>query len=81
MQTQTPNKINVRGDKKSPSHKNGNILTDKEGYTLTPQQAQWKIRSLKTAKQRDPELFELNGGDLDLLQLQQHIQLSKNGGF
>ena len=53
------------------------ILQTKEGYTITVRQAQWKIRSLRNAKARDPELFELNGGSLDLLLLYQFVQEEK----
>lgn len=53
------------------------VLLTKEGFTITARQAQSKIQSLRKAKARDPELFELNGGSLDLLQLYQHIQQTK----
>ena len=53
------------------------ILLDKEGFTITARQAQSKIQTLRKAKARDPELFELNGGSLDLLQLYQYIEQAK----
>ncbi|MBT0160785.1 hypothetical protein G4O51_12465 [Candidatus Bathyarchaeota archaeon A05DMB-2] len=53
------------------------ILSDREGFTLTVRQAQSKIQTLRKAKARDPELFELNGGSLDLLQLYQFIEQAK----
>lgn len=53
------------------------VLQDKNGFTITIRQAQWKIRSLRNAKAKDPELFELNGGSLDLLQLYQFVQEEK----
>ena len=53
------------------------ILLDKEGFTITARQAQSKIQTLRKAKTRDPELFELNGGSLDLLQLYQYIEQAK----
>ncbi|MCW4047340.1 MAG: hypothetical protein NWE99_07240 [Candidatus Bathyarchaeota archaeon] len=55
----------------------GSILLTKEGFTITISQAQSKIQALRKAKARDPELFELNGGSLHLLQLYQHIQQTK----
>jgi len=53
------------------------ILLDKKGFTITVHQAQSKIQTLRKAKTRDPELFELNGGSLDLLQLYQYIEQAK----
>jgi len=43
------------------------ILLDKEGFSITVRQAQSKIQTFRKAKARDPELFELNGGSLDLI--------------
>lgn len=57
------------------------ILLDKDGFEITIQQALAKIRRLRKAKAKDPELFELNGGSLDLLLLYQHVeQLKKWNG-
>lgn len=57
------------------------VLLDKKGFEITIQQALAKIRSLRKAKARDPELFDLNGGSLDLLLLHQHVeQLKKWNG-
>jgi hypothetical protein len=53
------------------------ILLDREGFTITVRQARSKIQTLRKAKARDPELFELNGGSLDLLQLYQFIEQTK----
>jgi len=50
------------------------VLLDRDGFTITIRQAQWKIRRLKMAKARDPELFELNGGWHDLLLLYQFVE-------
>jgi hypothetical protein len=47
---------------------------DRNGFEITIQQALAKIRRLRKAKAKDPELFELNGGGLDLLLLYQHVQ-------
>jgi hypothetical protein len=57
--------------------KTKSILLDKEGFTVTVRQAQSKIQTLRKAKARDPELFELNGGTLDLLQLYQFVEQTK----
>ncbi|MCS7113975.1 MAG: hypothetical protein RMJ15_09770 [Nitrososphaerota archaeon] len=54
-----------------------NILLDKDGFEITIQQALAKIRRLKKLKAKDPELFELNGGSLDLLQLYQFAEQAK----
>jgi hypothetical protein len=57
------------------------ILLDKDGFEITIMQALAKIRRLRKAKAKDPELFELNGGSLDLLLLYQHMeQLQKWNG-
>jgi hypothetical protein len=57
------------------------ILLDRNGFEITIQQALAKIRRLRKAKAKDPELFELNGGSLDLLLLYQHVeQLKKWNG-
>jgi hypothetical protein len=57
------------------------ILLDKDGFEITIQQALAKIRRLRKAKAKDLELFELNGGSLDLLLLYQHVeQLKKWNG-
>jgi hypothetical protein len=67
-------------------HKFGNkifesILLDKDGFEITIQQALAKIRRLRKARAKDPELFEFNGGSLDLLLLYQHMeQLKKWNG-
>jgi hypothetical protein len=53
------------------------ILLDREGFTVTVRQAQSKIQTLRKAKARDSELFELNGGSLDLLQLYQFVEQAK----
>ncbi len=53
------------------------VLLDREGFTITIRQALAKIRSLRKAKAKDTELFELNGGSLDLLQLYQFVQEEK----
>jgi hypothetical protein len=53
------------------------ILLDKDGFEITIQQALAKIRRLRKAKAKDPELFELNGGNLDLLLLYQHLEQYK----
>jgi hypothetical protein len=50
------------------------ILLDKDGFEITIQQALAKIRRLRKARAKDPELFELNGGSLDLLLLYQHVE-------
>ena len=55
------------------------ILLDKDGFEITIRQALAKIRRLRKAKAKDPELFELNGGSLDLLLLYQHVEQAKNG--
>jgi hypothetical protein len=57
--------------------KNKSILLDKDGFEITIQQALAKIRRLRKARARDPELFELNGGSLDLLLLYQHMEQAK----
>ncbi|MEM3641476.1 MAG: hypothetical protein QXU45_09610 [Candidatus Bathyarchaeia archaeon] len=54
--------------------KNKSILLDKDGFEITIQQALAKIRRLRKLKAKDPELFELNGGSLDLLLLYQHVE-------
>jgi len=54
-----------------------NILLDKEGFEITVRKALAKIRSLRKAKAKDPELFELNGLWHDLLQLYQYIEQAK----
>lgn len=54
--------------------KNKSILLDKDGFEITIHQALAKIRILRKAKAKDPELFELNGGNLDLLLLYQHVE-------
>jgi len=57
------------------------ILLDEDGFEIAIQQASAKIRRLRKAKAKDPELFELNGGSLDLLLLYQHVeQLKKWNG-
>jgi hypothetical protein len=57
------------------------ILLDKDGFEITIQQALAKIRRLRKARAKDQELFELNGGSLDLLLLYQHMeQLKKWNG-
>jgi len=57
------------------------ILLDKDGFEITIQQALAKIRKLRKVRAKDPELFELNGGSLDLLLLYQHMeQLKKWNG-
>jgi len=53
------------------------ILSTKEGFTITVRQAQSKIQTLRKAKAKDPELFELNGGSLDMLQLYQFMEQTK----
>ena len=64
-----------------PKFKNKSILLDKDGFEIAIQQALSKIRRLRKAKAKDPELFELNGGSLDLLLLYQHVeQLKKWNG-
>jgi hypothetical protein len=54
-----------------------NILLDKDGFEITFQQALAKIRRLRKARAKDPDLFELNGGSLDLLLLYQHMEQLK----
>jgi hypothetical protein len=64
-----------------PKFKNKSILLDKEGFEITIRQALAKIRRLRKARAKDPELFELNGGNFDLLLLYQHVeQLKKWNG-
>jgi len=53
------------------------ILLDKDWFEIAIQQALAKIRRLRKAKAKDPELFELNGGSLDLLLLYQHVEQLK----
>jgi hypothetical protein len=53
------------------------ILLDKDGFEITIQQALAKIRRLRKARAKDPELFELNGGSLDLLLLYQYMEQAK----
>jgi len=53
------------------------IILDKDGFEITFQQAVARIRRLRKARVKDPELFELNGGSLDLLLLYQHVENSK----
>jgi len=53
------------------------ILLDKDGFEITIRQALAKIRRLRKARAKDQELFELNGGSLDLLLLYQHMEQAK----
>jgi hypothetical protein len=53
------------------------ILLDKDGFEITIRQALAKIRRLRKARAKDPDLFELNGGSLDLLLLYQHMEQAK----
>jgi hypothetical protein len=50
------------------------VLLDRNGFGITVQQALARIRNLRKAKTRNPELFELNGGSLDLLLLYQFVE-------
>ncbi len=60
-----------------PKFKNKDILLDKDGFEITILQALAKIRRLRKLKAKDPELFKLNGGSLDLLLLYQHVEQLK----
>jgi hypothetical protein len=57
--------------------KNKSILLYKDEFEITIQQALAKIRRLRKARAKDPELFELNGGSLDLILLYQHVEQYK----
>jgi hypothetical protein len=48
------------------------IFLDKDEFEITFQQALAKIRRPRKARAKDPELFELYGGSLDLLY--QHVE-------
>jgi len=69
------NKLALRGDKKSPSPRN--ILSDPQRKILKIKHALGRIRYLNAKRKKHPELFWLNGFDLELLHLEQEIRLAK----
>jgi len=65
----------LRGDERSPAPIN--ILLSPQRKILKIKRALGRIRYLKTIQKKDPELFILNGDDLEVLYLEQEAKLTK----